>query len=499
MKRKNVVLINIICSILQQLVVTICGFILPRLIIHYLGSEVNGLISSLNQFLSYISLVEGGLTGVIAANVYKPLVENDMDMLGKIVKTAESFYRKIAFIYILYTCIIAALYPIITRSTFSFWYIFILTLILSGNLLVQYLFSITWKTLLVADKKGYIVSCAYIIVVVVNTLMSALLIKIYPNVHLVKLISSVIYLIQPIIYNHYVKKHYKINYNDDKDTKLLSQRWDGFAINIAAFVHNNTDIVILTIASSLLNVSVYSVYLMIVNGIKNIVMAISQAIAPTIGLAYAKKEKNILDDAFDMYEFIIVGIAFFLFTVGGVSITPFVNIYMSGVTDANYNQPLFAWMMILAELVYCVREPYLMMAYSANRFKDLKIIAYIEASINIVVSLVLVKKFGLIGVAVGTLIAMIVRTAYQMLYLKNHILHRSVFKLIKASIIFGVSMLVVILLLHYLIDKSIYSIQSWILNLIRIMIVTIIIFSVSIVVFYRPMVKKMLIKIRGKL
>ena len=64
---------NLITSIFYQLVTVAYGLIVPRLVLSSFGSEVNGLTSSLSQFLNYINLLEGGLSGVIMAALYKPL------------------------------------------------------------------------------------------------------------------------------------------------------------------------------------------------------------------------------------------------------------------------------------------------------------------------------------------------------------------------------------------------------------------------------------------
>ncbi len=56
--RSKKAILNIITSLLLQVVVLICGFIVPKLIITNFGSDVNGLISSITQFLAYISLLE---------------------------------------------------------------------------------------------------------------------------------------------------------------------------------------------------------------------------------------------------------------------------------------------------------------------------------------------------------------------------------------------------------------------------------------------------------
>ena len=93
-KTKNITLINTIFSLLLQIVTIISGFIIPRLILKTFGSDVNGLVSSLNQFLSYISLIEGGLTGVVLASLYKPLEEKNYNKVSGIVKATNKFFKK---------------------------------------------------------------------------------------------------------------------------------------------------------------------------------------------------------------------------------------------------------------------------------------------------------------------------------------------------------------------------------------------------------------------
>ena len=52
---------NTFWSLLLQVVTLAVGFIVPQVIIKVYGSETNGLVSSLTQFVGYISLVEAGI------------------------------------------------------------------------------------------------------------------------------------------------------------------------------------------------------------------------------------------------------------------------------------------------------------------------------------------------------------------------------------------------------------------------------------------------------
>lgn len=461
--KNKVTLLNMVSGLVLQIFTIISGFIIPRIILEYFGSEVNGLVSSLNQFLGYISLLEGGITGVIVANLYKPLVDNDMKMLSSTLVTAKKFYNKIGIFFIGYSFVIALIYPIVFNVNFSYIYIFSLTVILSVNLWIQYMFSLTIKTLLDADKKSYVVSFSQTLIVILNIILAIISIKIYPSIHILKLISGSIYLIQPLIFWTYAKKHYKIDWKCKVDNELIKERWDGFSVNLAAFIHNGADIVILTIFSDLKTVSIYSVYNLICSGLKQLVNACFTGISHTVGQAYARKDFEEVNRKLNIYEYVVFVLVFFVFTVSALMITPFVQIYTNGINDAEYSQPLFGILLIVSEMVYLVKFPHLNLAYAANKFKELTRPAYTEAILNIVISIVLVRKLGLIGVACGTMIAMTYRMIFHIKYTEKLVPGRKQRIFYNKLFIFLLYSLLVFSVCHVLVPYGKNTILNWII------------------------------------
>ena len=133
--KKRVNLLNISLSLLLQIVSAISGLISQRLILYAFGANVNGLVSSISEFLNYITLIEGGIRDVISANLYKPLVEKDWDKTSSILATSNAFYRKIGLVFICYTVMVGVVYPNIVETGFDFLYVFVLTCVLSIGLL----------------------------------------------------------------------------------------------------------------------------------------------------------------------------------------------------------------------------------------------------------------------------------------------------------------------------------------------------------------------------
>lgn len=438
-----------------EFVSVICGFIVPRLIIGTYGSEVNALTSSITQFLSYIALVEAGVGGVIRAALYKPLAEKDNAAMSGIIKSTENFFRKIAYIFVGYMVVLAAVFPVLVNKNFDWLFTASMVIIIGLSTFAQYYFGMTYTVLVQADQRRYITSFLQIGTVVLNAIMVVVFIKLGATIHILKLATSLIYVLRPIVLNIYVKRKYSIDKKAKPDNEAVSQRWDGLGHHIAYFVNLNTDVVILTVFSkissslALAEVSVYTVYYSVVNGIMKVASSLSAGTEAALGDMIARKEYDNLNKKFNLYEFISFNLVTVLFTCAGLLIVPFMQVYMKGVSDANYIRPLFGYILVIANAMYSIRIPYHSVVYAAGHYRQTCNGAFAEAGINIVVSAVLVYFFGIVGVAIGTLVAMTFRTVQYVFYLQKNILKRSVKFFFKRLAISALAVVVSSLIVHF--------------------------------------------------
>lgn len=442
---------NLISAVIFQITSIISGLILPRLILSTFGSNINGLVSSITQFLSFISLLEGGLGAVVLAELYKPIEEKNRESIYAILNTCQSFFKKIAFLFFIFTLVLSIMYPIFISNKYSFHFTSTLILILSLSTLSQYLFAITYKLLLQADHKIYICNYVHSLAIILNLLLTVIVIKIWSSIHIVKIISSLVFLIQPIIYNEYVKKHYdiKINFiNDSKVNKhILKQRWNGFAQNLAHFVNMNTDIILVTLFLSLSEVSVYSIYMLPVNALRSLITTASISYQSSLGRYIAKNDGIKLEKIFKNFDTISIAATLTIMCTCLILINPFVLFYTSGIEDVIYYRPYFALITLVAYLIYCIREPYRILILSAGKFKETNIGSILEAVINIVISIILINYYGLVGIAIGTLLAILFRYIYLIYFTKKNILKNS--KLYYSKKIFLIIIFIVINIFIY--------------------------------------------------
>ena len=479
---------NVLWAVIQQVVSIICGLIIPRLMLATFGSEANGLVTSINQFLNYVSLLEGGVSGVAVAALYKPLQEKDEGKVNSVVNAIQRYFVRLGFICAGFTLAVALAYPQLVSTEYDKTYIFFLVLVLGSRLIVQYCLSITYRLLLRADQKVFYVSIVQIVITLLHLILIWIGVKVSTSILFVYCISAVAYLIQPLFYLFYIRKHYHLQKVQNVDKDALKQKWDGFGQNLAYFIHTNTDVVLLTLFSTLTNVSIYSVYLMVAGAVNGIITTVSSAVAPSIGNLLAKGDREECNSAFEKYEFAIVLIAFFFYTCAFSLVVPFVSIYTKGITDANYIQPLFGIMLLAAELAYCIRDPYINVAYAAGHFKQTSKYAYVEAGINIALSIILVQIWDLTGVVVGTLFSMSLRAVLHILYLKKAILFISPNRFFAKIGSYILTTSVVVVISRIVIPERMESFVVWIMYALFAAVGTAIAYLAINLVFYREQV-----------
>lgn len=425
MQRGKKAAVNTIVSFLEEIISLICGFILPRLILSGFGSKYNGLTISITQFLSCAVLLRSGIGGATRAALYKPLANKDQSEFNSIVKATDIFMKRIGTILLFAIFSFATIYPFLVKNEFGWLFTFSLFVIIGASTFAESFFGITYLIVLQADQRLWVSSLFKSVCNILNTIIAAILILCNCSIHIVKLGSAVVYVMYPIILGIYVKRHYKIETHVEPNNNAISQRWDAFWQQVAYFVMNNTDIIVLTAFTNMLEVSVYSVYNLVINGIKKTIQSFTNGLEAAFGNMIAKNEQNTLKQNVGIVETIIYNLSTVICVCTALIVLDFVKLYTHNVVDVDYNRPLFAYILIIAQFFNSVRIPYQLVVQAAGHYKQTKIGAIIEPVINIVLSVSFVFNFGLIGVAIGTLAASVFRTIQYSIYMSKELVKRS--------------------------------------------------------------------------
>ena len=425
--RKKRVKRSVFTTLMLQCTTLVCGLIVPRALLGAYGSEAYGATTSIAQFLSYITLLEGGIGGVARAALYKPLAENNKYQISIIVNELKRFFRLIAYIALGYALILACTFKSLSHIECYDWMTtFWLVLVIAISIFGQYYIGISYSALIQADQRVYLINALTIVTTILNALFVIILVHTGSSLIVVKLVSSMVFLIKPTVMWIYVKKKYGIIKHTECNKNVLEQKWTGLGHHIAYYIHSNTDVTVLTVIENLKSVSVYSVYHMVTQNIQSVVRALCSGLEALFGDMIARNETRELNDTFDLYETVVSIASTAFFSTVYVMIIPFVSIYTKGINDINYHRPVFAFLLTTAAVIDCFRYPYLTAISAAGHFTQTQWGAYGEAIINIGTSIILVWKLGLEGVAIGTVIAISARLVYSVIYLSKHVLFRPI-------------------------------------------------------------------------
>lgn len=463
-KRQRRAKINSVTTLANQLVATVCGMLIPWIMIDTFGSEAYGATTSIAQFLSYISLLEGGIGRAARGELYKPLAERDTANISRVYLAVKRFFTTIGTGFLLYALVLAfCYYDIADVTLFTRDYVFWLVIAITIGKFAEFMGGYSNITLFNADQRQYVSNVTVIVTSVLNVLLVVVLARCGCDLLWVKLVSSLVFVLKPVVYSVYRRKHYTIIRTEGR-AKLKNQ-WTAIGQHIAYFIQNNIAIFALTVFADLKAVAVYSVYHLISFSLRNIVTSLGGGMEAMFGDMIAKNETEALEKAYKRYKLILTLLTLCLFGAAMVLILPFIKLYTAGVTDTNYIQPVFAGVLLLSDAMYCLTLPCYNLPIAAGKLKESRAGAYGEAIISVVVSVVLVFWNPLVGVAAGALASMLFKSVYLIVFSGREILGIRPWKLLRDFGLIVVSLTVIALggmwAVSYL---AIESYTSWALH-----------------------------------
>lgn len=420
MKSKRM-LLNVFVTISMHFISILSGFIIRKIIIETYGSATNGIIAAVDQIVSSLVVLEAGIGSSTAVLLYKPLVEKDYEKVNKIINTANYYYKRTGFIYIVLLLLVSFVYPRVIQTTQDIGVIQLLVLITASTTIIDYFFYAKYRILLESDQKIYVISIIQIVASIISVILMIILMKYRLNFILIKVIVGIIYFIRFIACYIYVQRHYRyIKVKYSKENLIpLHQRWSVLVHQIASIIVNNTDLVILTIAmgyNSEKEVSVYGIYLMIANALSTIVYTMTSVFTAGFGHLLVQSSKDHIKKAFQNFEIVVFVLIFIVYTCFAILYLPFIKIYTSTFTDYLYYRPVVALLFVAIGFLQTIRIPGVTVIAAAGHFKETVPRAILELSLNLIISIALVKSYGIIGVLIGTFISYFYRSTDIIIY-----------------------------------------------------------------------------------
>ena len=417
---------NMAANLFLQIVVFISGIILPRFILQAYGSSINGMITSVNQFLTYLGLAEAGVATASVVALYTPLALGRKDEVNSILSAARKFYNRSGVLFLSLTAVLVFIYPFFISGQLDNSLVRWMIVVLAGSTLVDYFFLGKYRVLLMANQEGYVVALIQSVGTVANMVVSIGLIYAGASVLAVKAVATGVYVLRLFLVKAYAKKKYPdLDFHAQPAEGALKQKNAALFHQVVTIIVNNTDTTILTIclgSRSLLEVSVYGIYMLVVNAVNQLLTSFSNGLTAGFGEVIDRREEETLKKSYSDYEYMFFLIFFVVVACMGVLLIPFISVYTIDMKDVQYVRPVIAVLFTLLVFLQNVRIPGLTIICAAGHYKETRYQAGLEAAINIVVSLALVWSMGMTGVLIGTVCSYGYRSFEIILYTNRHLI-----------------------------------------------------------------------------
>ena len=413
MSRTKTFLHNVAASAGLQVLTMVSGIIVPRLMLVYYGSEINGLVSSIVQFISYFNIVEAGLGGAVIFSLYKPLADRNVASISNIVTAAKKLYYRTGVLFSVLVLLLAIIYPLLVSVTdMGYAHTAILVAILGANGILDFFVMAKYTTLFTADQRLYVISLANSMQVVLTTLVVYVLACQQVDIAVLRGAAAGIIFIKALAIKLYAGRYYAyVDYNSrEPDFSALSKRWDVLYLQLLNAVQTATPVVLLTVlARDLKLVSVYVVYNMVIAGVNGILGIFMNGLQAGFGEIIAKGEQETLQRAYGEFEFMYYNLIGIAYTVTFLSIQPFIRLYTEGITDIDYNVPIFAALFVVNAMLYSIKTPQGMITLAAGLYKEQRVQITIQGVIPLVLGFLLIPEYGVVGVLISMIASNVFR------------------------------------------------------------------------------------------
>ena len=416
---------NLFSGLVSQMVGILLSVFLPKLLIENYGSEVNGLLSSVTNLYAYLAIVETGVAAASCQGLYQAFANESRDNINAIMAATNRYYYRSGVVYLALVLVLSAAYPIFAQTSLPTTTVVLIVFLNGISNVINYFFYGKYLILLKADGKNYVRIGIETAVTVLKQISKIVLILLGFDVIMVQVVALLANAVQMIFITYYIRRNYPwIDLRVVPNNAAIKQNRNAIIHELQYLITNNTDVALLTLFSTMKEISVYSLYAMLVGMIDRVLRIAKDSLEFKIAnFFHTDKEK--FNEVFHAYEVYYISSAFALFTIFAYFCRPFIAVYTKGITDAEYTNVYYPFMFAMIGMLVAGRYPYDALVYIAGHFKQTQKSAIIEASMNLGLSIVLVQRYGIIGVLFGTIVSAAYRTLYQIAYVSKYILCRN--------------------------------------------------------------------------
>lgn len=415
--RTNKTLLNTLFGIINRFCNIILSFVLRTVFIWTLGIQYTGVSSVFSDILNVLSLSELGISTAISAALFKPLHDKDYEKVNKLMNFYKKAYRLVAAFILIVGLILLPFItflikeaPDIKESLYIIFFLYIVKTSLSYLLIYK-------TTILIADQRQFIVKGMETICTFIKYVVEVIVLMIFKDFVLYLLLEIIFTVIQNIIITRRAAREYPHAFSknnaklEKKDMKSLFKDIKGLSMyQISGTIGNSIDNILVSSFIGTSIVGILSNYTLIRRQIEAILLQFFNSLTPSIGNLVAEgdieKQYSLFNNIFYVSFFVINFCAVSLF----ILFNPFIKIWLG---NKYLLSETISFVIAFDFLLYMTLQAISSFRTANGLFVKGQYRPLITAILNVILSILLISKYGIFGTILATIICRIITQWYD--------------------------------------------------------------------------------------
>ena len=402
-------ILNILTGLGGYFLNTVLGFVCRMVFVQCLSADYLGVNGLFTNILSMLSLAELGVGSAIVYALYKPLAENDEEKIASLMKLYGKAYRIIGLLIFGVGLVLMPFLNLIIREqpaiAESIYLLYFLNLF---NTASSYFFSYR-SSLLIAAQRNYIVSGINYAVTILQSAVQMTFLLIWRNYLGYLLLQTAGTFIYNVIVSAVAVKQFPYIRRRDakplpkKEKKaLFSNIRDLMIYKVSGLLVNSTDNILITFFDGLAVTGIASNYTLLVNTLNSLLAQVFNGLTASIGNHNASETK---EKQYEMFCFLNM-MNFWIFGWAALGIvfcaSDLVKLCFGEAYVLDIRIPI-----VMAVNFYTVGMMNAVWTYkhTMGLFRHGRFLQIVTGLLNIVFSVILGQRWGLVGILAATFVA----------------------------------------------------------------------------------------------
>ena len=414
--RTRSTIVTILSNTGAQILILLSEFAIRSVFIYKLGEAYLGVSGLFQNILGLLSLAELGVGSAITYYLYRPATTNDTERLKSLMHLYKACYNLIGGVILVGgTLLMPFLQALVNMEVELSVNLYVIYFLYVLNSAITYLLFAYKTSIFIAFQQMYKIAGVQAASKIISSVLIIVLLLITGSfyTYLFCMIGATV--LHNLILSHIANKNFpflkekeytKVSRAELKD--ILKNVYAVFVFKMGNVCLNSTDNILISTICGTVVVGYYSNYYLVVGAVRTAYNAVMNAILPSVGNLNAKEDDSKQLELFDKLNFIHSWFLSFCCVSLTVLLQPFIYLWTQRTGNADYVLPISIPILLgLNFWITWYMQIVSQFKFTKGLFGYGKYFQLWVGLVNLVLSFLLGRLWGLFGIVAATTISMI--------------------------------------------------------------------------------------------